>query len=115
MNAKGDIECLGVAWWDKQAQGQRFVWCENSNPDGCYVSREVAKWNGERLEWKEEQDKRVYSEIFKDITPDSFTQVKSLKLCHRRDAFYNVDGRSLLFCGESFVGNTRDTAPSSTS
>ena len=75
MNAKGDIEGLGVAWWDKQAQGQRFVWCENSNPDGCYVSREVAKWNGERLEWKEEQDKRVYSEIFKDITPDSFTQV----------------------------------------
>jgi Amidohydrolase family/Domain of unknown function (DUF4440) len=74
-NAKGDVEGLGVAWWDKQAQGQRFVWCENSNPDGCYVSREVAKWNGERLEWKEEQDKRVYSEIFKDITGDSFTQV----------------------------------------
>jgi Amidohydrolase family/Domain of unknown function (DUF4440) len=74
-NAKGDVEGLGVAWWDKQAQGQRFVWCENSNPDGCYVSTEVAKWNGERLEWKEEQDKRVYSEIFKDITGDSFTQV----------------------------------------
>ena len=74
-NSNGEIEGLAVAWWDKQAQGQRFVWCENSNPDGCYVSREVAKWNGERLEWKEEQDKRVYSEIFKDITADSFTQV----------------------------------------
>ena len=37
-NAKGDYEGLGVAWWDNKAQGQRFVWCDSSNPDGCYVS-----------------------------------------------------------------------------
>ncbi len=78
-DGKGNVEGLGVAWWDKQAQGQRFVWCDTSNPDGCYVSEEVAKWNGESLEWKEEQvnsgKKRVYSEIFKNIRPDSFTQV----------------------------------------
>lgn len=78
-NAKGDYEGLGVAWWDSKAQGQRFVWCDSNNPDGCYVSKEVAKWDGASLKWKEEQEnagkKRVYSEIFRDITPTAFTQV----------------------------------------
>ena len=68
-----------MAWWDSKAQGQRFVWCENSNPDGCYVSKEVAKWDGTNLVWNEEQEnagkKRMYSEVFRDITPTSFTQV----------------------------------------
>jgi hypothetical protein len=78
-NAKGDYEGLGVAWWDSKAQGQRFVWCDSSNPDGCYVSKVVAKWDGASLRWKEEQEnagkKRVYSEVFRDITPTAFTQV----------------------------------------
>jgi hypothetical protein len=78
-NEKGEVEGLGVAWWDAKAQGQRFVWCENSNHGGCYVSKEVGKWNGTSLEWKEEQEhdgkRRMYSEIFRDITPTSFTQV----------------------------------------
>jgi cytosine/adenosine deaminase-related metal-dependent hydrolase len=78
-NSKGEIEGLGIAWWDKKAQGQRFVWCDNSIPDGCYVSKEVAKWDGNALVWREEQalagTARVYSETFKDITADSFTQV----------------------------------------
>jgi hypothetical protein len=78
-NEKGEVEGLGVAWWDAKAQGQRFVWCENSNPDGCYVSKEVGKWEEGSLVWKEEQEsagkKRVYSEVFRDITPTSFTQV----------------------------------------
>jgi homoserine O-acetyltransferase/O-succinyltransferase len=78
-NAKGDYEGLGVAWWDANAHGQRFLWCDTDNPDGCYVSKEVAKWNGTSLEWKEEQEhdgkRRMYSEVFRDITPTSFTQV----------------------------------------
>ena len=78
-NAHGEVEGVAIAWWDKKAQGQRFVWCDNSNPDGCYVSKEVAKWDGNNLMWREEQDSagtnRVYSETFKDITADSFTQV----------------------------------------
>lgn len=78
-NAKGDYEGLGVAWWDSKAQGQRFVWCDSNNPNGCYVSKEVAKWDGKSLVWKEEQEnagkKRMYSEVFRDITPTSFTQV----------------------------------------
>ena len=78
-NEKGEVEGLGVAWWDAKAQGQRFVWCENTNPDGCYVSKEVAKWDGESLVWKEEQEnagkRRTYSESFRDITPSSFNQL----------------------------------------
>jgi hypothetical protein len=78
-NEKGEVEGLGVAWWDAKAQGQRFVWCDNSIPDGCYVSKEVANWDGGSLVWREEQEnagkRRVYSEAFRDITPSSFTQV----------------------------------------
>lgn len=78
-NEKGDIAGLAVAWWDSKAQGQRFVWCDNGNPNGCWVSKEVAKWDRGSLIWTEEQEhsgkKRVYSEIFRDITPSSFTQV----------------------------------------
>lgn len=78
-NAKGDMAGLAVAWWDAKAQGQRFVWCDNGNPDGCWVSKEVAKWDRGSLIWTEEQEhsgkKRVYSEVFRDITPSSFTQV----------------------------------------
>ena len=78
-NGNGEVEGLGVAWWDAKAQGQRFVWCESTNPDGCYVSKEVGKWEDGSLVWKEEQEnagkKRVYSEAFRDIAPTSFTQV----------------------------------------
>jgi Lipocalin-like domain len=78
-NAKGDYEGLGVAWWDSKAQGQRFVWCDSSIPDGCYVSKEVARWDGTSLVWKEEQEnagkRHAYSEVFRDISPTSFTQV----------------------------------------
>jgi len=78
-NDKGDVEGLGVAWWDGKAHGQQFVWCENSNPDGCYVSKEVAKWEDANLAWKEEQENagknRVYSEVFRDVSPTTFTQV----------------------------------------
>ncbi|HEX4920870.1 MAG TPA: lipocalin-like domain-containing protein, partial [Candidatus Bathyarchaeia archaeon] len=78
-NEKGEVNGLGLAWWDTKAQGQRFVWCDSSNPDGCYVSKEVAKWDGASLAWKEEQEnagkKRVYSEVFRDVSPTTFTQV----------------------------------------
>lgn len=77
-NVKGGYDGLGVAWWDSKAQGQRFVWCDNSNPDGCYVSKEVAKWDGQSLVWKDEEEnagkKRVYSDVFRGISPTSFTQ-----------------------------------------
>ncbi len=78
-NAQGDMAGLAVAWWDAKAQGQRFVWCDSGNADGCWVSKEVAKWVDGSLIWTEEQEhagkRRVYSEVFRDITPTSFTQV----------------------------------------
>jgi hypothetical protein len=77
-NSKGEVEGLGIAWWDKDAQGQRFVWCENHLPSGCYVSQGVAKWEGDSLVWKEEQEiggaKIAYSETFREIRPASFLQ-----------------------------------------
>jgi len=77
-NSKGEVEGLGVAWWDKDAKGQRFVWCENDLPSGCYVSKAVARWEGDSLVWKEEQEvdgaKTAYSETFREITPRSFVQ-----------------------------------------
>lgn len=78
-NAQGDMAGLAIAWWDAKAQGQRFVWCDSGNPDGCWVSKEVAKWVDGSLIWTEERKhagkRRVYSEVFRDITPTSFTQV----------------------------------------
>ena len=38
-NSKGEVEGLGVAWWDKDAQGQRFVWCENDLPSDATFQR----------------------------------------------------------------------------
>lgn len=90
-NPNGEVDGFGVAWWDEQAQGQRFVWCENDLPSGCYVSSNVFKWEGESLAWKEEQTsgstKTAYSEVFREITPDSFVQElqegADLKSLHR--------------------------------
>jgi Domain of unknown function (DUF4440) len=90
-NSKGEVEGLGLAWWDREAQGRRFVWCENDLPSGCYVSKQVAKWENESLVWNEEQvntgAKTAYSEVFREITPNSFVQElqegESLATLHR--------------------------------
>jgi hypothetical protein len=72
-------EEFSPAWWDEQAGGQRFVFCANSVPDGCLLSKNVAKWEGESLVYSEEREeagrKIIASEVFTDITPSSFTQI----------------------------------------
>ena len=72
-------EEFSPAWWDEQAGGQRFVFCANSVPDGCLLSKNVAKWEGESLVYSEEREeagrKIIVSEVFTDITPSSFTQI----------------------------------------
>ena len=77
-NSKGEVEGLGVEWWDEDAQGRRFLWCENDLASGCYVSKGVAKWDGGNLVWKEAQEaggvKRAYAETFREIKSDSFLQ-----------------------------------------
>jgi hypothetical protein len=78
-NAKGGFREFTIAWWDEQAQGQRFLACDNERMHGCEVSRGVARWEGSSLVYTEEskQDgaKLVRQEIFTDITPTSFTQL----------------------------------------
>jgi hypothetical protein len=74
----GNTEGFAIAWWDQQAQGQRFVWCDSTSPKSCSLSKSVAKWEGDRLVYVEEEEisgkKVVRSEIFSDITATSFTQ-----------------------------------------
>ena len=80
-NANGEIDGFGPGWWDADLQGQRFVWCDNANPRGCELSRNVAKWEGNRLVYREDREengkKITHQEIFEDITPGSFSQVLS--------------------------------------
>jgi hypothetical protein len=67
------------AWWDTEAGGQRFIGCSNTLPQGCLLSKNVAKWEGDRNTYTEEDEesgKRVtYREVFENITAASFTQV----------------------------------------
>jgi len=78
-NAKGETEGFSIGWWDKEAGGQRFVWCANDVPQGCVVPQSVAKWESDRLIFREDMHehgrKITHAEIFSDITPDSFTQL----------------------------------------
>ena len=78
-DAKEHTEEFSPAWWDEQAGGQRFVFCANSVPNGCLLSKNVAKWEGQSLVYSEEREvagrKIIASEVFTDITPGSFTQI----------------------------------------
>lgn len=78
-STNGELNGMAVAWWDEKEQGQRFVWCDNIEPHGCYVSRSVAKWDGNRLVYTEEIEKNGKSvtkqEVFSDITSTSFVQI----------------------------------------
>jgi hypothetical protein len=78
-SAKGKSDGFSIGWWDEQAGGQRFVWCANDVPQGCVVPKNVAKWEGDRLVFREDTQKGgrqiTHAEIFSDIKPNSFTQV----------------------------------------
>src|SRR4029077_6315049 len=43
-NAKGETQLFIPNWWDSQAEGQRFLGCCDTLPDGCTLSKNVAKW-----------------------------------------------------------------------
>jgi hypothetical protein len=80
-NANGEISGFGPVWWDADLQGQRFVWCESTNPRGCELSKNVAKWEGNRLVYREDREENgtpmTHEEVFEDITPVSFLQILS--------------------------------------
>jgi hypothetical protein len=77
----GEIEAVGTLWWDTEAGGRRFLWCENANPKGCDVSKAVFRWEGERMVYREDKKesgkKITVQEVFQDIAPNSFTQILS--------------------------------------
>jgi ketosteroid isomerase-like protein len=80
-NTNGEISGFGPAWWDADLQGQRFVWCDSTNPRGCELSKSVAKWEGDRLVYREDREengKRItHEEVFEGIMPVSFLQTLS--------------------------------------
>jgi hypothetical protein len=77
-NAKGETQLFIPNWWDSQAEGQRFLGCGDTLPDGCTLSKNVAKWEGNRnvyYEDDEEAGKKItQQEVFEDITSVSFFQ-----------------------------------------
>lgn len=69
----------GIIWWDAQAQGFHFVWCDTFSLDrGCRVSSQQGKWNGNDFvmtDDHEESGKRVFEkEVWSDFTANSFSQ-----------------------------------------
>lgn len=69
----------GVIWWDEQAQGFRFVWCDSFAIDaGCRVSSELGDWNGDAFittDVHEVSGKTVFEkEVWSSFTPTSFSQ-----------------------------------------
>lgn len=70
---------IGVIWWDAEAQGFHFVWCDSYALDrGCRASSQLGRWDSNdylQTDEREVSGKRVFEkEVWSDFTPDSFTQ-----------------------------------------
>ena len=77
-NSKGEIQGLGVAWWDASLNAYHVLWYESTDPAGCTIPNGVARWEGDHLVLASQQEvggkKLKFREIFSDITPTSFRQ-----------------------------------------
>jgi hypothetical protein len=73
-----EVTGLAVFWWDESAGGYRNIWCDSTNPGGCILFKNVAKWEGSRLVLLEDYEangkKVTFKEVFGDITRNTFTQ-----------------------------------------
>jgi hypothetical protein len=70
---------IGTIWWDAEAQGFHFVWCDSFALDkGCRVSSQLGKWIGNNYvatDAHEVSGKQVFEkEVWSDFTPNSFSQ-----------------------------------------
>ena len=70
---------IGTIWWDAEAQGLHFVWCDSFALDkGCRVSSQLGKWIGNdyvATDAHEVSGKQVFEkEVWSDFTPNSFSQ-----------------------------------------
>jgi hypothetical protein len=71
---------IGIIWWDAEAQGFHFIWCDSYALDrGCRVSSQLGKWDGNDYVETDEHEvsgKRVFEkEIWSDFAPNSFSQM----------------------------------------
>ena len=77
-SSKGDIEGLGVLWWDKSVAGLRVLWCENDEPSGCALMTGIGHWESDQLILTSDQElhgkKLKFKEVFSEITATSFQQ-----------------------------------------
>jgi hypothetical protein len=69
----------GIIWWDAEAGGFRFVWCDSYALDrGCRVSSQIGKWDGDdfvQADVHEVSGKQVFEkEVWSSFTTNSFTQ-----------------------------------------
>jgi hypothetical protein len=75
------VDAFGPAWWDPEARGQRFLWCTNNLPQGCVLSGNVMRWEGNRYVYREHQKSggriMLREEVFSAITGRSFLQTIS--------------------------------------
>jgi ketosteroid isomerase-like protein len=70
---------IGTIWWDAEAQGFHFVWCDSFALDkGCRVSSQLGKWIGNdyvATDAHEVSGKQLFEkEVWSDFTPNSFSQ-----------------------------------------
>jgi ketosteroid isomerase-like protein len=75
---------LALSWWDKD-NGFQGLWCENHNPQGCAIGRDVNgkfKWDGKQqiVDNEFQRNGKTFSwhEVFTDITPTSFVQTADI-------------------------------------
>lgn len=77
--AAGKSWGIGVIWWDAEANGFRFVWCDSYALDrGCRVSSHLGNWEGSNYVQTDEHEvagKRVFEkEVWSDFAPDAYSQ-----------------------------------------
>jgi hypothetical protein len=70
---------IGTIWWDAEAQGFHFVWCDSFALDrGCRISSQLGRWVGNDYVATDERvvsGKQVFEkEVWSDFTPNSFSQ-----------------------------------------
>ncbi len=77
--AAGKSWGTGIIWWDAEAHGFRFVWCDSYALDrGCRVSSQIGKWDGDdfvQTDVHEVSGKQVFErEVWSSFTTNSFIQ-----------------------------------------
>jgi len=80
----GESFGLALSWWDRD-KGFQGLWCENHNPQGCAIGRDVNgsfKWDGKQQivdnEFSRNGKTFQWHEVFTDITPNSFVQTADI-------------------------------------